>query len=119
MVNYPNITMDVILKYFQNSIYQGKWPSTTRLSLLHNLIMENKLSDFSYSSRTCTTTTTRGFHSSIGIIPFDVSRRILGFFSRNFAPYKSLSLGLGFPFLKPKKKRMEEFFLMHNKIKKP
>jgi hypothetical protein len=80
MVNYANIIMDFILKYFQNSSYQGKSPSTARPSLVHNLIVENKLSEFSYSSRAGTTTTARGFHSSIGIIPFDVGGRILGFF---------------------------------------
>jgi hypothetical protein len=73
-------------------------------------------SEFSYSCSTGTTATARGFHSSIGKIPFAVRGRILGFFLLGIAlPIKVLV----WVFPQPKKKRMEEFFLLHNKIKKP
>jgi hypothetical protein len=49
-------------------------------------------------------------------MPFAVRGRILGFFLLGIAlPIKVLV----WVFPQPKKKRMEEFFLLHNKIKKP
>ena len=98
-------------------------PWTARPSLLHNLLWKINWvnSEFSYS---CSTgTAARGFLSFIGKIPFDLSGRIkdlwkdTGFFTRNCARYKIKVLIWVFPQLK--KKIMEEFFLLHNKIKKP
>jgi hypothetical protein len=68
-------------------------------------------SEFSYSCRTGTTATARGFHSSIGKIPFDVSGRIYRIFLLGIAPpYKSLSLG--FPTTKTKEKENGRILLI-------
>ena len=71
-------------------------------------------SEFSYSCSTGTTATARGFHSSIGKNSFWCKWKDLRIFVLGIALLIKVWV-----FLQPKKKRMEEFFLWHNKIKKP